>query len=88
MVMLVVVPGKEAPCPGPGRRDGGETVRIIGTVFHGLELRLAEWIVVEGVWTAVAFRDAQIDQQLAQRLGLHQAAVVGVEAELVGLNVG
>ena len=86
MVMFVVVPGEECSRPRPRCVNGGETVRIIGTIFHGLELRLAEGIVVGGMRAAVALGDAQIEQQLAQRLALHRTAIVGVQGELVRLN--
>jgi hypothetical protein len=48
--------------PAPRLVNGGETVRIVWTILHGLELRLAEWVVVGGVRAAVAFGDAQIGQ--------------------------
>ncbi len=84
--MFMVVPGEKASCPCSRIVNGGEAVRIIGAIFHGFELRLTEGIIVGGVRTAVTFGDAQIDQQLAQRLALHRAAVVGVERKLLRLD--
>ena len=86
MVMQVVVPTEESPCPDARRVNGGKTVRIIGTVLHGFELRLTEGVVVGRMRAAVAFGDAQIDQQLAQGFAFHRAAVISVKRELIGLN--
>ena len=83
MVMVVVVPSEEGSRPSPSIVNGGETLRIIGAILHGLELRLAERVVVGSVRAAVAFGDAQINQQLAQGLALHRAAVVSVQCKLV-----
>lgn len=55
-------------------------------VLHGLELRLAERIVVGGVRSAVAVGNPQVDQQLAQGLTFHRSAIVSMKGELVRLN--
>ena len=84
--MMLVIRGKEGAGPVASGVNGLETVRIGRMVLHGLELRLAERVVIGSMRTAVAFGDPQVYQQLAQGLAFHRRTVVSVKGELVGLN--
>ena len=54
----------------------------VGSVLQGLEVRLAEGVVVAGVGSAVGLGDPQVGEQQGDRLGLHAGATVGVQREL------
>jgi hypothetical protein len=53
-----------------------------GSVLQGLEVRLAEGVVIAGVGSAVGLGDPQVGEQQGDRLGLHAGAAVGVQGEL------
>lgn len=55
--------------------------------LQGVEVRLAEGVVIAGVGPAVGLGDAQVGEEQGDRLGLHAGAAVGVQSELAGADV-
>jgi hypothetical protein len=68
------------PVTRSGRGRPGSTSR--------LELRFAEGVVVADVRPAVAARDAEVDEQLRDRLGRHGRAAIGVQAVRGAVHLG
>ena len=85
--MLVVVVAEEPVAEGPGVLDGTEALGERRAVFEGLELALAERVVVGHVRAGVAAADAQEGQQLSDRAGGHRAAAIGMDGELAGQHL-
>jgi len=63
MMVLLVVPGKERLAESTGFFDAGETLRELGTILEGLELRLGKRVVIAGMRPAVGFGDPEIGEQ-------------------------
>ena len=61
--MVVVVPREEDLAMGAGVRDGAEAFGEVGPVFQGLEVGLAEGVVIAGVGPAVGLGDAQVGEE-------------------------
>lgn len=87
MVMVMVVPVKEGARPGTGILHTAEAIRVGGMVLEGLEVGFAEGIVVQDIRSGMAFVDAQIAEQQCQGFGFHWLAIVGMEGQLVGLDL-
>ncbi len=68
MVVLLVVPGKERLTETTGFFDTAETLRELGAVLEGLELRLGKRVVVAGMRPAVRLGDPKIGKQEGHRL--------------------
>jgi hypothetical protein len=62
VAVFVVVPAEGVTGPGAGVLDRAEATGIAGTVLEGLELRLAEGVVVRDVRPAQALRDAEVTE--------------------------
>jgi hypothetical protein len=56
VVMLGVVPGEEVAAEAACVLERTESVRKVGPVLQGLELRFGEWVVVRDVWPRVPNR--------------------------------
>ena len=54
MTVLIVVPSKEGLAVASSILKAAKAFWKVGAVFHGLELRLRERVVVRGVGTTVA----------------------------------
>ena len=87
VMMLIVVPPAKITHPALGCLQGLETVRIVGAVFHRLELALGIRVVVGCVRARMAARHAQIGHELIQRFALHRPAIVGMQGKRVALDV-
>ena len=64
-----------------------ERLGEVGSVLHGLELRLRIRVVVQGVGTAVAFGHVQVNQQTGHRLGAHGGAAIRIQRERSGHHI-
>ena len=62
VMMLGVVPREEVAAEAAAVFERAETVREVGPILQGLELRLGEWIVVRDVRPRVSLGDAEIGQ--------------------------
>ncbi len=82
MAMVVVVPREADLAMGPGVLDGAEALGAVRSVLPGVEVRLAEGVVIAGVGSAVGLGDPQVGEQAGHRLGLPAGAAVGVSGEL------
>lgn len=87
VVVILIVPGEEAPAERLGVLDASEALGEIRLIFQGLEMAFREGIVVGGMGAAVGFGDAQIGEQLCGGLGLHRAAAIGMQGELARRDV-
>lgn len=83
----VVVPGEEGDEERAGVLDAGEAVGEVGPVLQGLEVGLAVRVVVGDVWAGVGLGDTEVGQEERHRFGGHRGAVVGVDGQLVGVDV-
>src|SRR6202142_1126473 len=81
VVVLVVVPPKERLEPAAGVQLASEPPRVVGLVLQGLELRLAERVVVRHVRAAEAALDTEGGEQLCQGVALHRRASVRVHRQ-------
>jgi len=86
MVVLLVVPRKEALRKGARVFNTAKTSGKVGPVLERFELGFGVGVVVTGMRPAVGFGDPQIGQQECHRLGLHRGAPVSVDGELTGLD--
>ena len=82
MVMILIVPIKEATAERLGILNTTETLRKLRLVFHGFEVAFRERIVIGGVRPAVGFGDAEIGEQQCRGLGAHRTTTIGVQSEL------
>ena len=82
MVMILIVPIKEAAAEPLGILNTTETLRKLRLVFHGFEVAFRERIVIGGVRPAVGFGDAEIGEQQCRGLGPHRTTTIGVQSEL------
>ena len=87
VVVLGVVPGKEALAEGARILNRAEAFGKLRAVLQGFELAFPERIVIGDMRAAVSLGDARISQQQGDRLGGHGRAAVGVKSELVGSDV-
>src|SRR5437867_3147333 len=86
MMMLMVVPLKEAACPRPRIGQAAELRGEAWSVFQRLKLRFRIRIVVRDVRPRMGLAHAQIRQQLRHALGRHRTAAIGVQRELIGTH--
>jgi len=87
VAMLVAVPGKEGLAMGPGILNASKALGELGSVRHGLELRLRAGVVIADRRSAVALGHIQIDQQVGHGLGAHGGVPVGVQGQHAGGHV-
>src|ERR1035438_10209984 len=81
VMVLVVVPGKEALTKGTCVLDGAESVGELGPVLESLELALRVWVVVRDMRSAMGFSHAQISQHQRHRFGGHRGSAIGVDGQ-------
>ena len=87
MMMLLVVPVEEVLAERTGVLDTPKAAGEIGTVFERLEVRLTIRVVVRYVRARMRLRDAQVRKQKRHSFGGHGGAAVGVQRELLRLDV-
>src|SRR5689334_10444633 len=88
VVMLVVVPGEElAAVRERVLEAASEAIGKPWAVLQRLEVALAEGVVVGDVRAAQRFLDAQVREQLAERLAGHGSSAVGMQDELARRDV-
>src|SRR5262245_41648110 len=58
VIMLVVIPIKKRSDPSPGILQRTEEIRVVGTVFHCLELRLGVRVVIRDARSRMSLGDA------------------------------
>ena len=87
VMMFVVVPAEEFGRPEASILLAAKTFGIIGAIFQGLELGFRERIIVGDVWAGVCFGHTQIGHEQGYRFGSHRTATVGMDRELLRLNV-
>ena len=85
--VLMVVPGKERGGPIPGIGQRAKTVRVVGSVFEGLELSLGKRVVVGGVRPGVRLGYTEVKEKQGQGFGDHRTTAVRVDGESVVLDV-
>src|SRR5262249_27875360 len=86
MMMLMVVPLKEHPCPGTCIFRTAELGGKVGAILQRLELRLRIGIVVREVWPTMGLGNAQVGQQLRHTFTCHGTPAICVQRELVRAN--
>src|SRR5512135_1810944 len=67
--VFAIIVVEESVTEGAGVGQGTESVGERGTVFEGLELRLAVRVVVGDVWPGVALRDVEVGEERGDRFG-------------------
>jgi len=87
MMVFEVVPGKESLSPSVGIDQAAEALRIRGLILHGFKLCFRKGIVIRDVWAGMALVHTQVSQECGQRFGDHGSTPVGVNSQLLGLNV-
>jgi Transposase len=87
VAMLIVIPDEEVLAEGPTVLDATEPVRKLRAVLHGAEMAFRKRIVVGSVRAAVSLSHTKIGQQQGHRFRSHSGTAIGMEAELVRLNV-
>ncbi len=68
--MVVVVPREADLTMGSSVGDATEPFGAVGPVLQGLEVGLAEGVVIAGVGSAVGLDDPQVGEQAGHLLGL------------------
>src|SRR5512135_1912168 len=76
--VFAIIVVEESVAEGAGVGQGTESVGERGTVFEGLELRLAVRVVVGDVWSGMALRDVEVGEERGDRFRRHRGAAVGV----------
>ena len=87
MVMVLVVPGKEASAENFSVLDTAEAFGEPGLILQRLEMAFGERIVVGCVRAVMRSGHTEISQQKYGGLGFHRAAPIGVQGELTGRYV-
>ena len=87
MAVLAVVPAEETLAEGAAVLDRAEASRELWSILECFEVRLGEGIVVRSVRAGMAFGNAQVSQQQRHGLGGHGGAAIGMNCELVDLDV-
>jgi hypothetical protein len=87
MVVLGVVPVQQVAAAAARMLGRAETVRELGPVLQGLELRLGERVVVRDVRPRVGLGDPEVGQHERHRLRDHRCAAIGVHGELARLDL-
>ena len=83
VMMVVIVPVQERMRPLPRIGGAAKAFGIIGPIFHRLELRFGIRVVIRDVRTRVRRGDAEITEELRERLSNHRCAIIGMYGELL-----
>jgi hypothetical protein len=87
MVVVLIVPVKEASAEGFGIFDAAETLGEARLILQRLEVAFRKRVVIGGVRAVMRTGDAEIGQQEGGGLGFHRTAAVGVQRQLAGHDV-
>ena len=78
VMVIVVVPSKEASAKRSGFVDGIEPFRELRLIFQRLEVGFLEGVIVGGMGPAMRFQHMKVNEHRGGGFGLHRAAAVGV----------
>ena len=85
--MFVVVPLEEFSGPTARIQWASEPVGVIRPVLQRLELRFRERVIVRNMRSRVGFSYPQVRHQQSHRFGGHRATPVGMDSQLIRLDV-
>src|SRR5258708_5937729 len=87
VTVFFVIPTKKTLTERTTVLDAPKTVRELRPILHRSELALGEGIVVRDVRPPMRFGNTEIGEQKGYWLGPHRGATIGVQRELIGLDV-